>query len=119
LRDAVDRFSRFSARLTDRARRADRGLPPCTPARLAALALSLVVRFALRGGGGNLTPERRAFDNPIAIACLVERAPCLPSRTWWTSSRTNSPACVLGALPCRLSRRARASVDFSGMRLPP
>ena len=29
-------------------------------------------------GAGNSTPARRAFDNPIAIACFVERAPCLP-----------------------------------------
>ena len=34
------------------------------------------------------------------------------------SSRTNSPACVLGALPSRLSRRARSSVFFSGI-MPP
>jgi len=32
-------------------------------------------------GGGNFTPARRALDNPIAIACSGERAPCLPSRT--------------------------------------
>ena len=31
-------------------------------------------------GGGNATPARRAFESPIAIACFVERAPCLPSR---------------------------------------
>src|SRR2546423_3372531 len=51
----------------------------------------------------------------MAIACLVERAPCLPSRTCSISSRTNSPACVLGAFPCRLSLRARSSVFFSGI----
>ena len=28
-----------------------------------------------------LSKARRAFDSPIAIACLAERAPCLPSRT--------------------------------------
>ena len=28
-----------------------------------------------------LSKARRAFDNPMAIACFVERAPCLPSRT--------------------------------------
>jgi hypothetical protein len=37
--------------------------------------------LALDGGGGSFTPARRAFDNPIAIACFVDRAPCLPSRT--------------------------------------
>lgn len=30
--------------------------------------------------GWSLTPERRAFDSPMAIACFVDRAPCLPSR---------------------------------------
>jgi hypothetical protein len=30
---------------------------------------------------GIRTPARRAFDNPIAIACFVDCAPCLPSRT--------------------------------------
>src|SRR5262245_51858867 len=33
------------------------------------------------------------------------------------SSRTNSPAWVVGALPCRRSRAARCSVRFSGMVL--
>jgi len=33
-------------------------------------------------GGGSFTPALRAFDKPIAIACLAELAPCLPSRTW-------------------------------------
>src|SRR5580700_4320697 len=32
------------------------------------------------GLGPSFTPARRAFDKPIAIACLVLRAPCLPSR---------------------------------------
>ena len=35
---------------------------------------------ALAGGRPSLTPARRAFDRPMAIACFVERAPCLPSR---------------------------------------
>jgi len=29
-------------------------------------------------GGASFTPARRAFDNPIAIACFVDRAPCFP-----------------------------------------
>jgi hypothetical protein len=38
--------------------------------------LALVVeRFA-----GAATPARRALERPIAIACLADRAPCLPSR---------------------------------------
>jgi len=50
-------------------------------ARLAEAALRLVVALALAGGRGNFTPARRAFDNPMAMACLVDRAPCFPSRT--------------------------------------
>lgn len=65
-------------------------------------------------GGGSFTPARRAFDNPIAIACLVDRAPCFPSRTWCISSRTNSPACVEGAFPSRASSLARSIVSVSG-----
>jgi len=49
------------------------------------------------------------------MACLLERAPCLPSRIWCISSRTNSPACVDGDLPSRLSRRAREMVAWSGI----
>jgi len=32
------------------------------------------VTFPARGGG-NFTPARRAFDNPMAMACFVDRAP--------------------------------------------
>src|SRR5262249_51486781 len=31
-------------------------------------------------GVPSFTPARRAFESPIAMACLVERAPCFPSR---------------------------------------
>jgi hypothetical protein len=48
--------------------------------RLVACALVLAEALPLRGGP-NLTPARRAFERPIAIACLAERAPCLRSRT--------------------------------------
>jgi hypothetical protein len=44
------------------------------------------------GGGGSLTPARRAFESPIAIACCADLAPCLPCRISSISSRTNSPA---------------------------
>src|SRR5579871_6541296 len=71
--------------------------------------------FPLLGLGGRSTPARRAFDRPIAIACFVLRAPCLPSRTWCISSRTNSPACVVGAFPSRASSWARSIVFFSGI----
>jgi hypothetical protein len=48
------------------------------PSRLALRRVfSDVVPFL---GGGSFTPALRAFDSPIAIACLVERAPCLPRR---------------------------------------
>ena len=43
-------------------------------------------------GGGSFTPARRALDNPMAMACFAERAPCSPSRMCSISSRTNSPA---------------------------
>jgi len=32
-------------------------------------------------GGAKGIPARRAFESPIAIACLAERAPCFPSLT--------------------------------------
>src|SRR5262249_20542475 len=51
----------------------------------------------------------------MAIACLVERAPCLPSRICSISSRMNSPACVVGALPSRSAWRACSMVFCSGM----
>jgi hypothetical protein len=67
--------------VTARARRGD-GFVIRFPARVALLALRFVDAFALAGGDGSSTPARRAFERPIAIACFVERAPCLPSRTW-------------------------------------
>src|SRR5207245_1500836 len=51
---------------------------PSSSARSAASRVRSDVRPLLGGLGG--TPERRAFDRPMAIACLVDRAPCLPSR---------------------------------------
>ena len=66
-------------------------------------------------GGFSLTPARRALESPMAMALFVERAPCLPFRTCSISSRTNSPACVVGALPCRFALRARCNVFCSGM----
>src|SRR5918993_3293281 len=77
-------------------------LRPLFALRVSRAACSLV-SFEAFFGGGNSTPARRAFESPIAIACFVERAPCFPSRMCSISSRTNSPACVLGAFPSRLS----------------
>ena len=86
------------------------------PRLLSAAAFFLVASDVLPfAGGGSFTPSRRALDSPIAMACLVERAPCLPRRTCSISSRTNSPACVDGAFPSRLALRALLRVCFSGI----
>jgi len=113
--EAASRPSRFNACLTARDRRGELARVDRFPARLAYAALFFVRGLADAGGACSFTPERRAFDKPIAIACFVDRAPCFPSRTWWISSRTNSPACVVGDFPCRLSFRARSIVAFSGI----
>jgi hypothetical protein len=82
--DAAPRPSRRNAFVTARDRFADGRffraalLRPAADARFAAVRVFAdVVPFF---GGGSFTPARRAFDKPIAIACSVERAPCLPSR---------------------------------------
>lgn len=80
-RDAAERPSRRSAVRVARARLAEGFLPDRE--RFSACAalrrvLSEVVPFS---GGGSPTPARRALERPIAIACFVDRAPCLPSRT--------------------------------------
>src|SRR5947208_3563624 len=113
--EAADRPSRPSAFLIARERLREGALrfAPFFSSRLALRRVSF--EAAPFFGGGNRTPARRAFDKPIAIACLVDRAPCLPSRMCSIVSRTNSPACVEGDLPSRLSRRARSKVFFSGM----
>jgi hypothetical protein len=113
--DAADRPSRFNAPVTARERRADGFL------RLWLALRSRFARFRVDAGAvpffgaGSFTPARRASDSPIAIACSVDRAPCLPCRMWSISSRTNSPACVEGDFPSRLSRRARWIVVFDGI----
>jgi hypothetical protein len=78
-RDAERLPSCFSARLAARDRFAD-GRRRELPARLADCALRFVDAFAPAGGFPSSTPDRRAFDRPIAMACFVDRAPCLPSR---------------------------------------
>jgi hypothetical protein len=80
LRDVVLRGSRLSRRSDARARFVDRRRL-LFARRRAEAALRFVDSVALGGGDGKSTPERRAFDNPIAIACLADRAPCFPSRT--------------------------------------
>src|SRR5207244_5039199 len=79
-RDAAPRVSRFRARLIARERRGA-GRVRRRAARLAYCALCFVLAFAPAGGRPSLTPARRALDKPMAIACFVDRAPCLPSRT--------------------------------------
>ena len=57
-------------------------LPPVLlPALTSCSAFLRVAADALPSPGGlTATPERRALDSPIAMACLVFFAPCLPSR---------------------------------------
>jgi hypothetical protein len=113
--------SRLSAPSAARERFGDgrdglRRAPSARPRALSLFALRRVFSDVLPGaGGGKATPARRAFDNPIAMACFAERAPCLPSRTCSISSFTNSPAWVEGAFPSALSRAARSRISFSGM----
>jgi len=122
LRDTADRPSRFSALRTARDRLAEGLLREgLLRFRVLGRAVSRLVLLrpavfpAVFPGLGSFTPAWRAFDSPMAIACLVERAPCFPSRTWWISSRTNSPAWVDGDFPSRASSRARSIVLRSGM----
>src|SRR5260370_71742 len=65
------------------------GLFPVRRSRAACLRVSFGALLFL--GAANFPPARRALDRPIAIACLAERAPCLPSRTCSISSRPHSP----------------------------
>ena len=96
--DAADEPSRLSARLVARER--------------VGLGLRCVALVSFTPGRDfTFTPARRAFESPIAIACFVDRAPCLPSRMCSISSRTYSPA----LLDWDLARAARALVFFSGM----
>ena len=74
--------SRLSAPDVARERLADGlafwGLLPLLTSRAACcLVLSEIFPFF---GGFSFTPARRALDRPMAMACFVDRAPCLPSR---------------------------------------
>ena len=64
---------------------------------------------------GIFTPDWRAFDSPMAIACWRFFTACLPLRAWCISSRTYSPAWVLADLPSRLALAALRLVFFSGI----
>jgi len=113
--DADRRLSRLSARFVARERFREGFLR--RPARPFVRSRSAwrFVRCLPRFGGGNFTPARRALERPIAIACSGDRAPCSPSRMCSISSRTNSPAWVLGDLPSRSSSRARSIKSSSGI----
>jgi hypothetical protein len=105
--------SRFRAFVVARDRLAEIFLPGDFTLRVSLAAFWRVAAEVVPSlGGGNFTPARRAFDRPMAMACLVEAAPCLPSRMWSISSFTNSPACVLGDFPSRASSCARSSVSL-------
>src|SRR5260221_7408639 len=85
---------------------------------MSCMACSGVSLDVVPGSGAwRGTPARGALDKPMAIACSGDAAPCLPSRMWCISSRTNSPACVLGDLPCLRSCSARLMVSLSGMSI--
>ncbi|TBV74171.1 hypothetical protein EYC45_10110 [Pseudoxanthomonas winnipegensis] len=58
------------------------------------------------------TPSRRALDRPIAMACCLLLARPSPASSSSISSRTYSPAWVLGDLPARLSSCAALCADL-------
>jgi len=61
----------------------------------------------------------RKNDGKFAMACSGDRAPCSPRRILSISTRTYSPACVVGALPSRLALRAFSIVFLSVRPLSP
>ncbi|HEY7895846.1 MAG TPA: hypothetical protein VIC24_13185 [Gemmatimonadaceae bacterium] len=79
LRDAAACPSRRSAPATARERVRDVFRPRFRPFARSRFAWRLV-RADERLLAGSFTPDRRAFESPIAIACFVDRAPCFPSR---------------------------------------
>jgi hypothetical protein len=66
---------------------------------------------------GTLIPFRRAFDRPIAMACFRFFTGCFPSRAWWISWRTYSPARVDGERRRPLLLRRRELLLVVAMRL--
>ena len=76
--DAPSRRSAFKEALDRRAEDFLVRRCPAFKSRFAACKVSLdTLPFF---GGFRSTPARRAFERPIAMACLAERAPCFPSR---------------------------------------
>jgi hypothetical protein len=87
--DAALRPSFFRARLVAVLRRREGDLAlrrpwPVATSRLAERRVRLEVVPSFGASSG--TPARRALERPMAIACFVLRAPCLPSRMWSISS---------------------------------
>lgn len=74
--DAPERPSRFKARVVACERFREVWLVRLRPARFCFFADA-----EPRGGGGTLMPALRAFESPMAMACLGFRTPCFPSRT--------------------------------------
>ena len=86
VREAARRPSRFRARNVARDLDGD-ALRPNLARERSRCACFLVRAVAVPFLGGlSLTPARRAFERPIAIACFVDRAPCFPLRTCSISS---------------------------------
>lgn len=114
--DALDLLSLFKTPEVARDRLGETFLRPDRPLAKSRFACWRILALALPAfGAGSFTPALRAFDNPMAMACCGDLAPCFPSRTWCISSRTNSPACVDADFPCSLSRSALSTVSGSGM----
>ena len=74
--DAALRPSRFRALSVARERLAEGFWPRLRDAE-AALLRVFADASPFRGAR-NFTPARRALESPMAMACLEERAPCLP-----------------------------------------
>ncbi|MXV05556.1 hypothetical protein DYQ95_00100 [Xanthomonas sp. LMG 9002] len=117
LRAVVPLLAVLSAFLAPR-ERVGEGLPCLLPL-ASSCATFFLASFDAVLDAPVLTPARRALDRPMAIACLVDFTWVLPARTRSISSRTNSPAWVVPALPSRLARRARVVVDCSGIETSP
>ncbi len=113
--DAAPRPSRFNAAARERFAEGFLAAPlrPFATSRAACRRVRSETLPAF--GGGSLTPARRAFERPMAMACFAGTAPCLPSRM-----------CSI-SFPSRASRRARSSfpcrdllrVDFGSSPLTP
>src|SRR5262249_5778304 len=77
LRDAAERPFLRNAREVARERRTEVLRRRDCPRRTSRCAFVRVSAEAFPApGGGNFTPARRALDNPMAIACCGEAAPC-------------------------------------------